>query len=647
MTYHNLCKKEHPPIGTKLLLGLGAKFIPQRWYAQPNVEHSINDFNRNIRIKHTFAGSESTLCKDDTKLYVRNLEWEPEKANDEIENRLKQFEEKIRTLTKINTTSQHKRTNLSGVQRTILTQLKNHPKIIVLLADKNLGPVTMDRKEYVERVLTEHLANKTAYKKLPEKQAKIQLNDLKEYFIHLFLNRNNKFNLTETEIKYFSRSLNNPNLRIPQFYGMVKIHKNPWKLRPVVSCCGSALSAIASTWLDYHLQKLKNYVLSYIQDSKQLQDDLQYGTISDNHKLFTCDAVSMYTNICPDHSVEILKEWCETYKNEINQIKGNFPINLILIVLKTVMENNIFQFGNTWWLQKSGTAMGTPCACMITTIYFGYYERKFLLPKHHKNILYYKRFIDDVFCIWDTNITSNTATKNSFDIFRNDMDKHGNLRWEFEQLTDEIAFLDLKIKIDRTTKKLNFQTYQKPMNLHLYIPPHSMHPPGVTKSLIFGLLQTYKQQNTNPDDFQQMAKLLFHRLIARGYNPEELKRLFLEAAYRLDHMPKNPSKKPKDNTNNPSMDKEIFYKTRYHPRDISRLEIRNAYKETCDKQSQSAPHGLKQIITRNGNKMQIEKLTIAYTRDNNIRDMLIPSKLHQPKGIDVESIHNNIRNNTE
>lgn len=112
-------------------------------------------------------------------------------------------------------------------------------------------------------------------------------------------------------------------------------------------------------------------------------------------------------------------------------------------------------------------------------------------------------------------------------------------------------------------------------------------------------------------------------------------------------MPKNPSKKPKDNTNNPSMDKEIFYKTRYHPRDISRLEIRNAYKETCDKQSQSAPHGLKQIITRNGNKMQIEKLTIAYTRDNNIRDMLIPSKLHQPKGIDVESIHNNIRNNTE
>jgi len=592
-----------------------------------------------------FAGSESTLSKNNMKLYTRNTEWEPETTCNEVESRLKNFELEIQKITQQNKTTQQKRTNLSGIQRKVITQLKNNPNIVVLLADKNLGPVTMDRKEYVERVLSEHLANKTAYQKMTEKQAKIKLNDLKEYFIHLFLNKNNNFHLTETELKYFFRSLNNINLRIPQFYGMVKIHKTPWTLRPVVSCCGS-LSAIASTWLDFHLQKLKKFVPSYIRDSKQLQDDIKNIKIDHNYKLFTCDAVSMYTNIRPDHSVEILKDWCDTYKNEINQIKEGFPTNLILIVLKTIMETNIFQFGNTWWLQKSGTAMGTPCACMIATIYFGYYERKVILPKYKRNIIYYKRFIDDVFCIWKTDNTPTPTTCTEFNNLKNDMNKHGDLRWEFEKLSNEITFLDLKIKIDRTNKKLQFQTYQKPMNLHLYIPPHSAHPPGLNKCLIFGLLQTYQRQNTNHLDFQQMAKLLFHRLIARGYTPTTLKKLFIEAANKLDNAQKQSKAKPKESTTSTEKpnnllltDTDAFYKTRYHPQDITRLQIRHAYNKTCENQTELASNGFKEIITNNGSSMKIKKLTIAYSRDTNIRDMLIPSKLFQPNGLDAESTH--------
>ena len=109
----------------------------------------------------------------------------------------------------------------------------------------------------------------------------------------------------------------------------------------------------------------------------------------------------------------------------------------------------------------------------------------------------------------------------------------------------------------------------------------------------------------------------------------------------------NPPKRLQDQTenNNLPMDMEIFYKTPYHPCDISRLEIRNTYKETYEEQTESEPHGFKQITTENGNKMKIKKLTIAYTRDNNIRDMLIPSKLYQTNKTDVESTHRNIHNN--
>ena len=44
MTYHNLYKKEKPPIVTKLLLGIGARFIPQLWYIQAVIDSSSKKF---------------------------------------------------------------------------------------------------------------------------------------------------------------------------------------------------------------------------------------------------------------------------------------------------------------------------------------------------------------------------------------------------------------------------------------------------------------------------------------------------------------------------------------------------------------------------------------------------------------------------
>ena len=47
----------------------------------------------------------------------------------------------------------------------------------------------------------------------------------------------------------------------PVFYLLAKVHKNPWKTCPVVSCAGSLLAAV-STLLDFHLQKLRKFLPS-------------------------------------------------------------------------------------------------------------------------------------------------------------------------------------------------------------------------------------------------------------------------------------------------------------------------------------------------------------------------------------------------
>ena len=74
--------------------------------------------------------------------------------------------------------------------------------------------------------------------------------------------------------------------------------------------------------------------------------------------------------------------------------------------LNIVMRNNLFSFGDTFWLQKSGTAMGTPPAPDYATLFFAIHEEDFL-PKFPQ-LSFYRRFLDDVFSTW-VPLPSNSA----------------------------------------------------------------------------------------------------------------------------------------------------------------------------------------------------------------------------------------------
>jgi hypothetical protein len=57
------------------------------------------------------------------------------------------------------------------------------------------------------------------------------------------------------------------------------------------------------------------------------------------------------------------------------------------------MQNNIFTFANTYWWQKTGTAMGTPVACAYATITFGQFENSVILSDFRCHLLFYKQGI--------------------------------------------------------------------------------------------------------------------------------------------------------------------------------------------------------------------------------------------------------------
>ena len=273
--------------------------------------------------------------------------------------------------------------------------------------------------------------------------------------------------------------------------------------------------------------------------------------------------------------------------------------------------------------------MGTPCACMLATLYFGWHERMVILPEFKENIIFYRRFIDDVICIWKTTTPRNT-NPNPLLQLKQRMNSFGKLRWEFTEPSDTAVFLDLEISIVNDTRRLKFKTFQKKLNLYLYIPPHSAHPPGTIRSLIFGLTRKYWQQNSDPNDFRDIIKLLYTRLLARGHNPAFLNKTFAEAALAIDE---KQNKIGLDNTPTPKQtntpDNQLFLKWQFHPRDISRHAIRKCYTDSCENESPANPNGFKSLKTASNATMEITKFTVAYTKGKNLRDILIPSTLQE------------------
>ena len=162
----------------------------------------------------------------------------------------------------------------------------------------------------------------------------------------------------------------------------------------------------------------------------------------------------------------------------------DIPVEALMNALQIVMKNNVFTFGDTTWKQLTGTAMGTPPAPPWATFYYALLESNFL-PRFSQNLVMYKQFIDDVIGIWRiTNPATNTMTWESFKAHMNHDDY--KLKWVVSTPASTVNFMDLTISIQGN--KLAFTLYEKPSNLHLYIPSHSCHPPGLLAGMIHGMI---------------------------------------------------------------------------------------------------------------------------------------------------------------
>ena len=137
----------------------------------------------------------------------------------------------------------------------------------------------------------------------------------------------------------------------------------------------SILHGLLGKWVDRRLQPVCRSMLTYLKSSYKLKTQLSSCSFDAQRvSFFTADAVSMYTNIDTDHTLSVIAQFLRTHPI----CQSIYNIDSINRGLEILMRNNLFKFGNTYWLQLEGTAMGTPPACMYTTLYFAIYELELL-----------------------------------------------------------------------------------------------------------------------------------------------------------------------------------------------------------------------------------------------------------------------------
>ena len=164
------------------------------------------------------------------------------------------------------------------------------------------------------------------------------------------------------------------------------------------------------------------------------------------------------------------------------------------------------------------------------------------------------------------------------------------------------------------SNKIETTIFEKKMNLHLYIPPHSAHPLGLLPGIVYSTLFRIFTLCSSNDDKVNCTKVFFKRLIARGYKGNEIRCLFHKA---IDHAKTYSGPTTEDETNH----NDVILHLPFHLNDPASFRIQEAWRKHVSHPQWKMPlERMKNPKTKE--KCNIKRMIIAYKRPMNLGNLL-------------------------
>ena len=163
---------------------------------------------------------------------------------------------------------------------------------------------------------------------------------------------------------------------------------------------------------------------------------------------------SLFTNIPLEESINLAVEYI---------LKGIPDFNIAHDDLKKLFciatSQTHFLFDGSFYDQIDGVSMGSPLAPVLANLFMGHHEMNWL-DTSPSEILFYRRYADDTFCMFHTESDALLC----FDFINS---RHPNIRFAMEAESDhKLAFLDTYI--DNTGPTVATRTFRKKTFTGLY-----------------------------------------------------------------------------------------------------------------------------------------------------------------------------------
>jgi hypothetical protein len=205
-----------------------------------------------------------------------------------------------------------------------------------------------------------------------------------DQYIQDFLNLNNFVPLPQDPTEHFHKKIQtvvkqcnnvihkqkckyyNVNPEPPNIRALIKLHKDPIVIRPIINWTHAPAYHLASR-VAFFLKHTLNLPNTFnVTNTTDLISDLNKIKLNQDSRLCSFDVVNMYTNVPTD-----------TISSIITEILGKLNMQTqitrkIILIINTVLEQNCFKFDNRFYQQTTGLLMGAPTSSILSEVILQY-----------------------------------------------------------------------------------------------------------------------------------------------------------------------------------------------------------------------------------------------------------------------------------
>ncbi|CAF3329914.1 unnamed protein product [Rotaria sp. Silwood2] len=292
-------------------------------------------------------------------------------------------------------------------------------------------------------------------------------------------------------------------------YFIPKAHKKDTPLRPIMNTINAPTTGI-SRLLDKLIRPLfdKYCRSTTIVDGADLNDRLhQYvaqGQLKPTTLFCTFDITDLYTMLPQEESLSILREFLIEHGCE--KVNG-ISIDTIIQLARIVLTENAFVYGDKYYKQIIGGAMGSPFTLTLANIFMWKWQKGAICGKIASNEIF-GRYIDDVF------FTSNESKETIGDMLKEANDFYPKIKLVGE-IGQSITFLDMRI--ENNNGILSTSVYHKEATEPYVVPFKSDHPRHIFSNIVQVALTRAIRYSSTLKLFDHERRYIKLQLLYNGY----------------------------------------------------------------------------------------------------------------------------------